>query len=77
MAHYFNYDKNENKHQIFGVQVKNEKDEIVGYRPVVNKSPKGGGTMDEISDQYPQIKWKIFSTEKLARDCAIEFFNNL
>lgn len=77
MAHFFNYDRCENKHRIYGLEVKNEKGEIVGYRPVVQRHPKNGGISEQISDQYPQVKWKIFSTEKLARDFAIEFFNSL
>ncbi|WP_276975461.1 hypothetical protein [Flavobacterium filum] len=77
MAHFFNYDKGENRHRIYGFEVKNENDELVGYRPVVQRYPKNGGISEQISDQYPLLKWKIFSTEKLARDFAIEFFGSL
>ena len=77
MAHFFNYDDVKNKHHIYGLEVKNEKDLIIGYRPIVLRHPKDGGIMEEISNQYPQVKWKVFSTEKLARDFAIDFFNSL
>ena len=77
MAHFFNYDRCENKHQIYAFEVKNEKDETVGYRPVVNRHPKNGGWSEQISDKYAQLKWNVFSTEKLAYDFAVEFFKKL
>jgi len=77
MAHFFNYDFCKNKHQIYGLEVKNEKGEIVGYRPLVQRFPKHGGVVEVVSESFPQVKWKIFSSEKLARDFAIKFFNSL
>jgi len=77
MAHFFSYDRCENRHHIYCFDVKNEKDEIVGYRPVVFRTPRDGGISIQISDQYSQFKWKVFSTEKLARDFAINFFESL
>lgn len=77
MAFYFSYDNADNKHQIYAYEAKNEKGELVGYRPVVQRHPKNGGVSEQISDQYPAVKWKIFSSEQLARDFAIDFFNSL
>lgn len=78
MAHYFNYDKVEHKHRIYSIEVKNEKNEIVGYRPLVERfDAKKSGTVEQISDKYPQLKWKVFSTPELARDFAITFFQSL
>jgi hypothetical protein len=78
MARFFYYDQGKHKHRIFEIPVKNEKDELVGYRPQVHRfDAEKGGIVEPISDQYEALKWKIFSTEKLCRDFAIEFFNNL
>jgi hypothetical protein len=77
MAHFFRYDKGEYKHRIFGIEVRNEKNELLGYRPVVDRSPKGFGVIEEVSDLYPALKWRVFSTEKLARDAGIDFFEKL
>lgn len=77
MAMFFNYDNGAHKHSIAGFVCKNEKNEIVGYRPVVDRHPKGGGIVETISDRFPQVKWSIFSTEKLARDFAINYFGEL
>lgn len=78
MAHYFNYDSGIYKHRIYGIETKNEKGEIVGYRPMVQRvHAKNGGVVEQISDKHPQVKWKIFSTERFARDFAIQFFRQL
>ena len=78
MAHFFTYDNGFYKHQIFGIETKNEKGKIVGYRPMVQRvNAKEGGVVEQISDKYPQVKWKIFSTENLAREFAIQFFMEL
>lgn len=78
MAHFFTYDNGFHKHQIFGIETKNEKGETVGFRPIVQRvNAKEGGIVEQISDKYPQVKWKIFSTEKLAREFAIKFFIEL
>jgi hypothetical protein len=77
MAHFFSYDDSLYKHRIFGIEVKNEKDELLGYRPLVERNPKSGGLVENVSELFPNLKWKVFSTEKLARDFAIDFFINL
>ena len=77
MAHFFSYDNLENRHTFYGFEVKNEKGETVGYRPIIHRCPKNGGMVENISERYPQLKYKVFSTEDLARDFAIKLFKNL
>lgn len=79
MAQFFSYDNGKHKHRIHGIAAFNEKDEVVGYRPVVDRFDENAevSVVEQISDQHPQLKWKIFSTNKLARDFAIDFFCNL
>lgn len=77
MAQFFYYDRCEHKHQVFAFPIKNEKDEIVGYIPRVDRSLKNGGLCETVSDRHREFKYKVFSTEKLARDWASDFFSKL
>lgn len=78
MAHYFNYDFGKHKHRIMALPTSNENGEIIGFRPVVLRcDANNGGVVEQVSDNYPGIKWKIFSNERLCRDFAIDFFNSL
>jgi hypothetical protein len=77
MAHFFNYDRGENKHRIYAFELINEKQEVVGYRPIVERNHKNGGIVETISENFFDLKYKIFSTDKLAREYAITYFNKL
>lgn len=74
--YFFSYDRCRNKHRIYAIEVKNEKGELLGYRPMVDRSPKEGGRIEEISDLFPALKWKVFSTEEICIGFAIDFFTN-
>ena len=78
MAHYFSYDNLVHKHKIYAIEVFNEKKELLGYRPIVDRwDAKKGGTVETISNSYHALKWKVFSTEKICIDYAIDFFINI
>ena len=80
MAHYFKYDRNQNKHHIYTIPIRNQKNEFVGYRAVVYRVKLDKILTEKISDFYPGIKWKIFTGENAEKECrktAIEFFENL
>jgi hypothetical protein len=73
MSVYFNYDKCENKHFIYAYPAKNG--EVIGFRPVVHRSLKGG-VVEDVTPNYPELN-KILPTERQARDFAINLFNDL
>jgi len=80
MAHYFKYDRGVHKHMIYGMKIQNEKNEIVGYKILasrVDTTPGANSLVEDISENYYPLKNKVFSSEKIARDFAIEFFNKL
>lgn len=77
MAYFFSYDQLKHKHRIYVYAVKNEKDEVVGYRPIVERFPVKGGVVEKISDYYPQFRSRVWSTEELAREFAYNFFEEL
>ncbi len=77
MAHFFSYDLGVNKHRIYTYALMNEKKQIVGYLPVVDRHPAEGGLVENISFKLLDLRLKCFSSEMLARQYAIEYFNQL
>lgn len=78
MAHFFSYDNLKHKHRIYAFEVKNEEGELLGFRPVVHRfDAKKGGIVETISDKYPAVQYAVFSTEDLARNFAINYFDKL
>lgn len=77
MARFFAYDYGENKHHIYAHPLKNEADVVVGYLPVVMRSPKQGGLSENISLKLADLRFKCFSEERLAREYAVEYFSRL
>lgn len=70
---FFSYDGGIYRHSIFGMPIENEQKQIVGYKPHVTRCKKGGGVVENVHDYFLQLRVKCFSTEKLAREYAIEF----
>lgn len=78
MASYWNYDNSKHKHRIMALEVKNELDIIVGFRPVVFRhDPKESCVMEEISERLYGLKWKIFTTEKACREFTYDFMSKI
>lgn len=77
MAHFFSYDSGENKHQFYTHELKNEKGEVVGYLPLVSRWPKEGGMVEQVSWRLLDLRMKLFTEEKMAREYAIEYFQRL
>lgn len=78
MGQFFNYDNAKNRHQICAIPVENEKGELLGFRPhVIRSDAKKGGIAETISDRFPALKWKVFSSEKICREYASDFFKDL
>lgn len=76
MGYLFKYDKGVHKHHIYALEVKNEKEELIGYRPLVHAIY--GRSMKEVSNLYPnELAFKVFSDEKNCRNFAIDFFQKL
>ena len=75
MAHFFGY--SDKKHRIYAFEIKNELEEVVGYRPHVERYPPEGGLSEVVSDKLNDLRWKCFTTEKLAREYAIKYFSEI
>jgi hypothetical protein len=75
MDYLFNYDGGRHKHLIIAIEVRNEKNELLGYRPVVARD----NSMQEtpISERYSDLKYRVFTNKRLCREFAVEFFSNL
>ncbi len=77
MAIFYKYDQRQNKHAVYAIEVKDENDNLIGFRPLVHRWHPSGGIVEEISENYPELKWKVFSTPEKARTFAQDFFENL
>ena len=79
MAHFFSYDNMKHKHRIYSFEVRNELNELLGYRAEVSRSDaKKGGIVEDVT--LKKIRHKVFTTERkaidYAADCMIELKSN-
>lgn len=57
--------------------IKNEKEEIIGFKPIVDRVDKDGGITQSISRYYVELDSLAFSSEKICRAYAVDFFGEL
>jgi len=71
MAHFFSYDNLKHKHRIYSFEVRNELNELLGYRAEVSRvDAKKGGIVEDVT--LKKIRHKVFTTERKAKDYAAE-----